>query len=561
MAKKTAGTNHRNRRLPVGELQKRLVVISLIRSEDLFRALSDKLTVEEHFNGPYDKPLALTWQALREFYNRHQKLPNENELFAELQAKLRDSEALDESQQEYLAHQVVGAAYDMDLRDIDPQVIKQYAANILSDAVHEQLKNQLEGGDVVADIPDMLRDYLEQATSITGLQTTAAVRPFDIGGVDAWETDSPAMVKVKTGCEFFDIPMGGGMVTKEVYLLGAPYAGGKTLLAVQLVNNNAKRELAIWNAGGRKGKIPLTYLVSWEEEIESLRIRLLSNWANVPKEVIEEADPKALSTGKKPDTLKEYEKEWYAEAMRRGGRVLGERERLNAAYRNINRAVRIIDFSGGRPELNEMAANMSRGAADALLASQTAEGKPGVSFVVIDHANAATDTRILYHSLKPEVKRELLSMFPRGLKQFIAGVFDCPVWLMHQLDTKSQDREAGFVPKVNAWANCKDMSQYVVFSWMLGKMDLSGLCVLAASKARRTAAILPRVLKINGRFCNVVDAGNSYVIHGSEIVSRNDADRLYDPRMTPESTTTESADRDLQRQVEQLRNNDPSIGM
>jgi len=209
--------------------------------------------------------------------------------------------------------------------------------------------------------------------------------------------------------------------------------------------------------------------------------------------------------------------------------IPGERERIRNARDIINRFIRVVDFVGGNPALRKFATQGARGLAAAIEADQMANDSPGVSLVVGDHANAAAQRKIDEEGLNADrSKRHILSALPLGLKSEIAAPFKCPVWIMHQLDTKSNQRAVGVVPKASDTAEAKNFNEYCDFAFLVGTKTLDGLCVLADGKARRAERQRETIVFVNGQLCRFEPTDNKYRLDRQQIVPREEFAKYAD---------------------------------
>ena len=265
---------------------------------------------------------------------------------------------------------------------------------------------------------------------------------------------------IPTGCSHLDFYM-EGQANQEMYGFLAPFGGGKTTQSVQLSVNRCQYELqrcrVIKSVNGRDVRPQIVYFVTYEEEQTSLIHRLLSFAALVDKNAIEQGRWKQMSQ-RALKNYKPYERELFPADFAERLPIPGERERLEKATLDLNRTLRIIDFTGKRPEFAEQAADFARGIAEVIEADQAEHDHPGVSMVVIDYAGAAADRHCEHGNHSPDrVMRHLIGRFPMRCKNHIAVPFDCPVWIMHQLSAKANERSPGQVPKPTDVAEAKKL--------------------------------------------------------------------------------------------------------
>lgn len=297
---------------PLTDAQKAIIFAAAVRDKSLFRAAQTRFDMQAHFRGQ-NLAFGLLWRSANNLYERSgEELPDIDLLFIEAQSLLQDS------------------MYE-NLGDLDLDVISRTI----------ELARSLEGPKLKAKLPEartFLQRYLTEA-AIRKVQDRLSVPGVDLGPVvemlntehdkirsvatsglglplpDALEQLKP-LKKVPTGCSHLDHYM-GGQADKEVYGFLAPYAGGKSTQAVQLCIERCRfeqRRLNIANAMGVTYHPQVTYLVTYEEELESIRHRLLAYAALVDKDSIEDGLWDEMSSSKKRD-YKPYERKLLVRSL------------------------------------------------------------------------------------------------------------------------------------------------------------------------------------------------------------------------------------------------------
>ena len=516
-----------DRRPQLGDEQKKLMLVAFLRSETHFPTVKDQLH-SHHFSGPADRPKAIVWAAAKQFHEDHGQLPTVAELRAEVRLRVDGDNSLDNYDIDDL-NEFFDVLEYMDDDQLNLSTAMKWASRLLQDSLYRETQDMLRG-EVAVDLPSLLRQQAEISMSIASLASDEADAPFRINSIEEFVAQPPAVTTFPTGCDFIDDFM-GGQVDSEVYGIAAPYGVGKTLLAVQLAVARSKWEQSEWHRNGCRGLPPRVYLAVWEESVSSLQVRALANWAEVDREVISAGVLANMSTGGDLSTLKRYEQAKYADLIASGKRIRGERERLDAAIKKMSRSnpecnLRFLDFTGADPKRVAQGAEMAKGVAQAIQADQMKNGNPGVSMVVVDHANAAAECRIDYHGLDPSrVKRHLVGNFPKSLKQNIANPFACPVWAMHQLNTESQRKGLGVMPKITDFAEAKNYAEYCDFVFIMGAKTDDELCIMVCLKHRRAEQKRPVVVRIDGLMCAVRSTGNTFRIDNCFIVPASDYGR------------------------------------
>lgn len=518
------------KRARLGDQQKEVLLATIIRSEPAFRIAVDHGLEPRHFEAPDSRAMALVWETTCEFYDQFGELPTDELLCAEIGQRVTEaSDELSNGDIDEL-NELIRVAFEIPVADLDIKVARSYTSRLLEEHLQQELREAV-AGDVSADFPQLLMEKMVRAQAIKAIGSGELAAPFPSNSLDDFQK-LPGLKKYTTGVKPLDMYM-QGQANKEVYGLCAPYGVGKTLVAVQLAAFRAKWEHSRWAEAqrrtGKRFKLPMVYLAAWEEEVESLQVRVLSYLAQVPRTLIEDQQWSELSTGANPSTLKPYEQKRFARRIAAGSYVPGERERLQRAIQLANMNLRFIDFTGADQSLVEAGANGAAGLASVIRADQLSRNNPGVSMVVADHANAMAEAAIEYHGWDHDrKKRHLVGTFPKALKANIAAVFNCPVWAMHQLDTKANSRAPGVEPGPTDMAEAKNFFEYANYGFQLGTKTFDELCVLANGKARRGAKQRSMVVHIDGVFCTCRDTGNKYRIHANKIVAAEDYAKYAD---------------------------------
>jgi hypothetical protein len=141
--------------------------------------------------------------------------------------------------------------------------------------------------------------------------------------------------------------------------------------------------------------------------------------------------------------------------------------------------------------------------------------------------------------------RHLVGGFGDEARRLIATEFDCPVWVLNQLNTEANKRGPG---SMQHHANSQEAGNFAENLWYahcLGNKDHeTQCCQIACTKTRRSQGVShPTILKIEGDMSRLVKAGANYVVdnHTSRIMStsvhsmvepdlRNGAGKAFDFR-------------------------------
>lgn len=494
--------------------QIKLMLSVLMRDTTAFRMVKDQLDPARF---PEDmKHLAGAWNLVKEHYEQHGSLPTDEQMRADTEHWMQAAE-IDDRDLEDLS-EMINDAFSMKRKDLDKNrgIVLKYVQRFLGESVQRDLQKSVSSPTAV-ELPALLESVHQRVRAIQSISTGEVAKPFP--------DDLTTMAKIEkttTGCDFLDRYMGGGQADREVYGFCAPYGVCKTTLCVQLAVNRARYEQSKWKKNGRKDPLPIVYAFFYEEEIEAVRPRALSYAGNVERVIIEDGRWSEMSTREKKN-YKAYERKEFRSHFESGIDVRGERERLEVAKRQLNRNLRLLDFSGGVPEYQELSGQYIEGIVSLIERDQAMKGKPGVSAVFIDYAGAVADRHCAARNLDMSKNlRFLIGKMPMRAKNQIAVPMQCPVWIFHQLGTEANSKVAGVVPKVTDTSEARNFFENVNFGFMVGTKTLEELVVMTNGKQRRQKKMEDSVLRIDGLFSRVVSTSNLYRLDNSKIVRKDE---------------------------------------
>lgn len=505
--------------LPLTDGQKAVIFACALRAKSLSRAAQSRLDMQTDFRGS-DRAFGLLWRAATKLYDSSGgELPDLDLLAAEAESLLKDAVFEDVSDED-----LVVTCRTLDLAR--GQTAKSLKSNLpfarkllkqhLTEGTLRRLKDKLNVPGV--DLTSVVETLNAEHDKIRSVAASGLKPPFPA----ALEQIKP-LRKISTGCSHLDYYM-GGQAANEVYGFLAPYGGGKTTQAVQLCVESCLFEHARQNiarAFGVPYRPKVVYFVTYEEDLASLRHRFLTYAALVDKNSIEDGLWDDMSRQEKQN-YKPYEQEmfsWDSDAEP----MPGEWERLHVAMKLLNQRLRIIDFTGARPEYAAQAADLARGLAEVIAADQEEQDNPGVAMLVMDYAGAAADRHCEYTGSSPDkAMRHFIGRLPHRVKNHIAVPFACPVWIMHQLSTKANERGAGHVPKPTDVSEAKNFFENMNYGFMLGTKTKDQLAILTNGKQRRSEARQDKVVRIDGKFSRILDTNHDYRIDQGKIVPAKD---------------------------------------
>lgn len=518
MAKITRG---RQKELPLGSRQRQYALAVMLRNEDVFAAAKEHL-LPTTLDTAESTGMGLVWQTLKEYQIKHEKMPTQEVLMAELEHRLSVMADVDDEVVETI-DEFMALAYALQPEELDSKIALHYISKMLTEQAQAALMHEIVNSvGVVTDLPELLQQHVVAAEAAKSVTSGKAPLPFP-------ETpdEITAVVLEKTGVSFLDMYMNGGMARKEVNGFCGPFGSCKTTLGLQLAVEKARASLKIWRDGGCVGLPQRVYYFSWEEDLKQLQPRILSYAARIHLSSFQNIENKDFknSLSRRTTTPKDYEKREFKDQLA-AGVFLGEYERMENAMKELNLVLRVIDFTGATSEYRESSKKLVPGMVEVIKKDQQMSSNPGVALVVVDYAGAAAEAAILGGLHRRDDLRHLIGKMPLHLKQLIAAPMNCQVWCLQQLGTVANSREAGIAPKSTDSAEAKNFFENVNFGFMVGKPNKENLTVFTNGKQRRAARREDIIVFINGAFGSVEDVSKRYLISDNTILDRAEAHQI-----------------------------------
>jgi hypothetical protein len=397
--------------------------------------------------------------------------------------------------------------FGFDRSKLDPEFCK----GLLQDLIIERTVLNQMGREIgtyrevgrPVDILGSLEQYHRKLQIIMADATSAGATAFPIN------YKPKKLGKFPTQITWLDVFMNGGQAPGEVYVLLGPTGLGKTTISINITVETAR----FWNemlAAGKIGKRKVSCFFSWEQDLERLRYRFWSYAAKIDSARLEAYADEVVQLSTMGQ-LQDYEKELYASDIKDKGieNVRGEFERLRDATIELNEGVHIFDFSGAadNPHVGE-------GGMDEVVNALNARVKEGyeIGVVVLDYANACVRKFLSARGEDLANMRLHLGNFCNEARFKIALPFNCPVWILNQLNTEA-NRRAPTAQQHHSYASeCGNFAENAWFAFVFGTKDkANNTCQLFCTKERRAKGDRPpAVLKIHGNICTMEDVANTY---------------------------------------------------
>jgi len=523
-------------RVPLRVGEKHVLFATLIRREPAF--LPARVSLDDDKIAANDAAYRVVWECVCSYYDETARLPQRHTLQNLLSRRAAESpELLDERQaktvRDFLAFAFSVTEEQLNLSDA-ASLLSKYLEDRIADGLRVRLSSYT---------PVDFRELLQQATTNVEMATAMAAEQLDEPFPEGWHTAEDAVIEMRdTGVEFLnrmfsnpEVDAPGGHGCTEIFGFLAPFGAGKTTISTRLTVKSAEIAYMNWRAAQEAGEefpFRVSYHFTWEEPLTTLRIRALSVLAEVPKARLVRALTARdlygnLSTS---DNLQEYEQRRWASVLRLGAAVPGESERVQRATRILNTTWRVIDFtaqtegSGGAGGVPEVAARI-RSHQQQL--AREHDGPVGVQMALADYAGEAVTRQINAKGLDMTAyMRVFLKQWPGQMKSQVAVPFNCPCWVIHQLNTEANSLAPGVVPKYTAAAEARSFAENLDFCVMLGTKDTNSRMVCVCNKARREAPQPAIVVRLAGAMQDIVDESRDYRLHAHQIVSRAESESV-----------------------------------
>lgn len=513
-----------SRRSKLNRKQMFFMFAVLLRDKESFRVAKAKLDATKFATGE-NKPFAIVWDAAVTYHTKYDRLANYHQLLLEVESMVNDDDTIDDDDIDQMNSLLI-KAWKLPRKDFSRPQAAEYLRYFLEELLQEQTALDLSS-DPLADLSTLLSARATEISDLKSMSGGPLVEPFPTG----YENKLKLVVQ-PTGVPFIDLFLNGGTAAREVYGFVGPVGSCKTTLTVQLAVLRALELQAVWEAAGKPaGKLPIVYVVAWEEPLSSLRMRALGYGANVSRKSMESGD---YSTSK---TLKPYEKALFKSQLSQGLEVLGERERVNQMAMRLNLNLRFVDFTGGTPELKAPAGNFVDGIATVVDQDQHLRNNPGVGAIYLDYAKAAALKYCMANGLDESRKlRHLIGGMPLAAKSSLAERYGTSVWIMHQLSSEAGGRAPGVEPKSTDTMEAKNFFENVDFGLMVGTVSRENLCMIVGAKTRRAERRKPEIVHVDGNMFRVNATGEKFVVHNNNIMPASDF-QSYQKQVAGRSST------------------------
>ena len=275
-----------------------------------------------------------------------------------------------------------------------------------------------------------------------------------------------------TGIDFIDPCLGPVRPGGQLYGLLGPIGVGKSTLGAMIAVEGAKRAYA----GQMVSEMPATWVyVNIDGKASDMQERLISHGAKISRNETSRDRDGLLANLSTNENYHAFETERRAELPHREDLLLGETERLiDFSSRVYGRHFRLVDLDSvewGRTQPSQrIAERLGCMALDVQIAG-----------VVIDYVGRAVKDFVDpdFFRIPAETIR-----FIQGCRRQIVDRWNCPVWLIHQLNGEANQKKPGAMQHHRDAADCGSFGENLDACFVLGQRDrISGAFLLQCTKS------------------------------------------------------------------------------
>lgn len=460
------------------------------------------MTVREHFNRTQftedDNHFQVLWRQLDKYHQEYGRMPATAELVVSLKAMLSKYRDVFTTPTRRRLLKIV-----RDSEFITPEMKTDWASRTAQRFLEENLlaahRNQLEDDEL---LPANLAQYMQDVhTAASTVMTVGAGGSKSVFAKVKTQKNRPPVVRIPTGIDYLDYYTDGGMGKGQIGCIRGPFKSAKTTHAVQLLCRSAERA---WSDPDKKTR-GVSYFFGFEDPVDpDILIRTMACCADIPKDRLEKVqDWEGFTDLADGFHRQEYELKRYGRKLEAGVPVLSERERAKEAFAILERHTCLVDMGGNDEDFPARGGGGMPELASIIRSDMSRDPSMRVDLIVIDHAMAWAQRHMLLNSIENTQANEtaLLRLLVRDIQVSLSTRFGCPVWITHQVAGADNGKGPGFFGKS---MGCTSFDQNVNYSFTLSEVTPeTSLLAIAQTVTRHTVKRLPKVLKLDGAFCQV----------------------------------------------------------
>lgn len=498
---------------PLTETEKESMLAHLIRMPGLFSIAFEKL--DPSYFSETDRAYAVLWRAA---LNVAKQYNDEMPTGAQMRIEIELEKLIDDDPIGLSSTQTEVLFGDGDNPGLLQWIFNLPESDLIEDDGRALLRKFLEDRTIFVPIKELVSDlgpknpaYLSKLLSDIEFRQNIVDSVTDTEAIPAFPAQyAPKPLDIiPTNISFLDDYMSGGQAVKEVYVILGPTGVGKTLLTVQIACQGALYEQELARRKGDLSNIGHWYIFTYEQAADpDIWHRIWSNMAQIHIDTFRKGEP--LSTA---ENLKPYEREKYRLELEMGKEVPGEQERYQRVFSNFKPPnLWMFDMSGSKSP------NVGKGSVSEIvrvLDTEVKTNKRRVAGLIIDYAGLVVKRNMSALGISHDHLRHELGQFIDKCRMSIAGRFNCPMWVMHQLAGAANKKNPTQKQHHADAAECKSFSDNAWFSFNLGTKDFeTSTCRITCTKNRRAAGDdKEKVIYIDGAFCTMRSAEGLFALN------------------------------------------------
>lgn len=378
--------------------------------------------------------------------------------------------------------------------------------------VQDPLKKlfSVTGRQTIVDISTLLRGCVEELNEINFNNLSSVVSSPSVNFIESFKTK-----KFPTGIKFLDFMLDGGQIDGEVYGVLGAYGGGKTLFAVQLACDSIRYQIEenylAENYSLEKKPIRHSFIFHYEASTNEMQKRTIANLCEISLRSLDEGVEK-FSSKFGPIKIKSYEKKYWSKAIEFSeDEFLPEFERLQRLSL-YSPYIHLVDCSGTNPNASAKVGSGYVEEIAEILESLKKKHNYDIGVVIIDYAGLCCRRYINANpGFRLEHLRHLIGNFGDKCRHLIAGPFNCPVWVFHQLAAAANKRTHAVQAHHADAAESKSFVENMSYAFNMGvPHEKYRTLLFSVTKARRSALSPPEFLLINGEFQRLEPAKDKF---------------------------------------------------
>jgi hypothetical protein len=311
-----------------------------------------------------------------------------------------------------------------------------------------------------------------------------------------------------------------GFVKGRMYSLLGPTGSAKTTLSAQMAATFAKKLLGLWRHSTRqKGTLGKVFYVTTEDGEDEIKFRMLSCAARVNRSKISGESAEPLTT---KETLSDNDRKLAKQQSQ--GVVFSETDRLDMGVKSLGKNVRIIDLKDDAviPKGTHPIDYIQEQIAHAINTDLREDGTPKsyCALIIVDHSEVLISR--LKQASKGKQPWDIVEEIPQSVRDKLATHFNCPVWLVHQLSGKANEKKENANIEHTDAKGSKSWGTYFDVCFSVTKIDREKkTCFLQITKNRYGALGEHIELTLLGEICTLEQTSVLNSEQGEHGVRRN----------------------------------------